>query len=58
VKTLASIFLLALAALLGGCAVAEQDAASVGTQLQDGLQGRGRIVPNDPMSDAFGADYR
>jgi hypothetical protein len=44
--------------LLGACAVAEQDVSGVGTQFQDGLQGRGRIVPNDPTSDAFGSEYR
>ncbi len=44
--------------MLGACAIAEQDAAGVSQQFQDGLQGRGRIVPNNPSSDAFGADYR
>lgn len=54
-----SIFLLFVAmAMFGGCTIAEQDATDVGNQLQDGLQGRGRIVPNDPMNDSFGADYQ
>lgn len=44
--------------MLGACAIAEQDAAGVSQQFQDGLQGRGRIVPNNPSSDAFGDDYR
>jgi len=43
---------------LGACAVSEQDGAGVGRQLQQGLQGQGRIVPNDPTSDSFGPDYR
>lgn len=44
--------------LLAGCAVAEQDASDVGQQFQDGIQGRGRIVPNDPTSDSFGNEFR
>lgn len=44
--------------LLGACSVADQSAADVGTQFQNGIQGRGQIVPNDPTSDSFGADYR
>jgi len=44
--------------LLGGCAVSEQSAEDVGAQFQEGIQGRGKIVPNAPMSDDFGPDYR
>ncbi len=44
--------------LLGACSVADQSAADVGTQFQDGLQGRGQIVPNNPTGDSFGSDYR
>lgn len=44
-------------AVLGGCAVAEQDATQVGDQFQRGLQGQGRIVPNDPTTDSFGSEY-
>lgn len=43
---------------LGACSVAEQDAAGVGQQFQNGIQGRGRIVPNDPTQDSFGSEYR
>jgi hypothetical protein len=50
-------FGLLAAALLGGCAVAEQDAGAVGDQFQRGLQGQGRIVPNDPTQDSFGSEY-
>ncbi|MDX2080418.1 MAG: hypothetical protein SFU53_06505 [Terrimicrobiaceae bacterium] len=50
--------LLIALSLLAGCAVAEQDAGEIGQQFQDGLQGRGRIVPNDPTSDSFGDEYR
>lgn len=48
---------LVAAVLLGGCALAEQDAAGVGNQFQEGIQGRGRIVPNDPTADSFGSEY-
>ena len=44
--------------LLGGCAVSEQSAEDVGGQFQNGIQGRGKIVPNHTMSDDFGPDYR
>ncbi|MBE2204510.1 MAG: hypothetical protein IAE94_09260 [Chthoniobacterales bacterium] len=43
---------------LNACSVTEQSASDVGNRFQDGLQGRGQIVPNDPTSDSFGADYR
>jgi hypothetical protein len=41
-----------------GCAVAESDGSEVGTQFQRGIQGQGKVVPNNPTSDSFGADYR
>jgi hypothetical protein len=44
--------------LLGGCAVSEQSAEDVGEKFQEGIQGRGKIVPNDTLSDDFGPDYR
>jgi len=43
---------------LGACSVAEQDASAVGQKFQEGIQGRGSIVPNDPTQDSFGAEYR
>lgn len=43
---------------LGACSIAEQDASAVGDRFQEGLSGRGQIVPNDPTSDSFGSDYR
>lgn len=47
-----------LAAVLGGCAVSEQSVGEVGDQLQNGLQGRGQIVDNNPTRDGFGSEYR
>ena len=44
--------------LLGGCAVSEQSAEDVSEKFQNGIQGRGKIVPNRTMSDDFGPDYR
>jgi protein involved in sex pheromone biosynthesis len=44
--------------LLSGCAISEQSAEDVGEQFQEGIQGRGKIVPNNALSDDFGPDYR
>lgn len=52
------LFSVVLLFTLGACSVAEQDASGVGQQFQNGLQGRGRIIPNDPTRDSFGPDYR
>jgi len=51
-------FGLVLLLTLGACSVSEQSAAGVGQQFQDGIQGRGRIIPNDPTQDSFGPEYR
>jgi hypothetical protein len=45
-------------AVLAGCAVSETTTEEVGQQFQRGIQGGGRIVPNDPTSDSFGNEYR
>ena len=57
VRCVTLFFGLLAMALIGGCAVAEQDASAVGDQFQRGLQGQGRIVPNNPTKDSFGSDY-
>lgn len=41
-----------------GCSIAERDMNEVGTQFQEGIQGRGRIVDNNPTQDSFGPDFR
>lgn len=46
-----------IAALLTGCAVSEQSVEDVGRQFEQGIQGRGQIVPNDPLRDDFGSEY-
>ena len=51
-------FSVVLVLTLNACSVADQGAAGVGQQFQNGLQGRGQIVPNDPTQDSFGPDYR
>jgi hypothetical protein len=43
--------------LLSGCAVSEQSVEDVGRKFEDGIQGRGQIVPNDPLRDDFGPEY-
>jgi hypothetical protein len=57
-KGLILFFGVAAVFLLASCSVAEQDAASVGQQFQNGIQGRGSIVPNNPTQDSFGPEYR
>lgn len=49
--------LLAAGLLVSGCSIAEQDATAVGDQFQRGIQGQGRIVPNDPTTDSFGPEF-
>jgi len=58
VKTV-SFFLACLCLLsVAGCVVADRDVSEVGTQLQDGLQGRGQIIQPDPTTDSFGQEFR
>ena len=49
--------LFAAVLLVTGCSIAEQDATAVGDQFQRGIQGQGRIVPNDPTTDSFGPEF-
>jgi hypothetical protein len=44
-------------ALLSGGAISEQSVEDVGSRFEQGLQGRGQIVPNDPLRDDFGPEY-
>jgi hypothetical protein len=44
--------------LLSACSVTGSSVDEVGSRLEEGLQGRGQIVPNDPVSDDFGPEYR
>jgi hypothetical protein len=46
-----------IAALLSGCAVTEESVEDVGRKFEEGIQGRGQIVPNDPLRDDFGREY-
>ncbi len=45
------------AIILTGCAFTETSTDEVGDQFQEGIQGRGQIVPNDPTNDGFGNEY-
>lgn len=56
-KYLASFLFVGLFACFTGCAVTEGSLEDVGGQLQQGLEGRGRIVPDNPTSDSFGPVY-
>ncbi|MFY8269524.1 MAG: hypothetical protein ACOVLK_09010 [Terrimicrobiaceae bacterium] len=47
-----------IALLLSGCAISERSMEDVGQQFEQGIQGRGQIVPNDPTTDDFGSEYR
>jgi hypothetical protein len=58
VRCMTLFFSLLLAAIvLTGCSIAEQNATDVGESFQRGIKGEGRIVPNNPTSDAFGPEY-
>jgi hypothetical protein len=57
-KSVFFILSLQILLLLGGCAISERSAEDVGEQFQEGIQGRGKIVPNQTLSDDFGPDYR
>ena len=46
-----------LLSLLSGCAISEQSVEDVGSRFEEGIQGRGQIVPNNPTSDIFGPEY-
>ncbi|MFY8216713.1 MAG: hypothetical protein ACOVMP_08955 [Chthoniobacterales bacterium] len=56
-KTALILCYLCVGILLGGCAVSETSTDDVGRQFQQGLQGGGQIVPNDPTSDSYGPEY-
>jgi hypothetical protein len=43
---------------LNACSVADRGASDVGQQFQDGIRGKGQIVPNNPTRDSFGPEYR
>jgi hypothetical protein len=58
VKNIALALLLAASTFLFGCAATETTVEDVGQQFTEGLQGRGRIVPNNPTSDNFGPIYQ
>ncbi len=58
VKSVILFFGLVVSVALAGCTIAEQDASGVGDQFQNGISGRGKIVPLDTTSDSFGSDYR
>jgi hypothetical protein len=47
-----------LALLLGACANTEPPIQQVGSKLERGLRGQGQIVPNDPLQDSFGQEFR
>ncbi|MFV0414805.1 MAG: hypothetical protein ACK5NG_00395 [Chthoniobacterales bacterium] len=43
---------------LFGCAANEYGLENVDDRVANGLQGRGRIVENNPTGDSFGPEYR
>ncbi len=51
-------FTLVLLLTFGACSATEDGATAVGQKFQDGIQGRGQIVPDHATSDSFGPDYR
>jgi hypothetical protein len=52
-------FLMLLAPVfLTSCAVSEQSVGEVGEKFQEGIQGRGTIIPHSATTDTFGPDFR
>ena len=47
-----------LSLFLSACSVTESSVDEVGSRFEEGIQGRGQIVPNKTDSDDFGPDYR
>ena len=53
------LYLAALAAvILSGCAIARDTETDVGTSLQQGLRGQGRLISPDQTTDSFGPEYQ
>lgn len=57
-KILWFFLVLILVGVITGCSVTEQTPEDIENKVQEGLTGRGKIVPNTPMSDSFGPSYR
>ena len=52
-------FLMILAPFfLTSCAVSEQSVGEVGEKFQEGIQGRGTIIPHSATTDTFGPEFR
>jgi hypothetical protein len=51
-------FFTACLLFLGACANTELQVDQVGSKLERGLRGQGQIVPNDPLKDSFGEEFR
>ena len=47
-----------MAVFLGACANTDRPLDEVGSKLERGLRGQGQIVPNDPLKDSFGQEFR
>jgi PBP1b-binding outer membrane lipoprotein LpoB len=45
------------AVFFNGCVATESSVERAGFQIEQGLTGRGQIVPNNPMRDSFGSNY-
>jgi hypothetical protein len=43
---------------LNSCAVSEQSVGEVGEKFQEGIQGRGTIIPHSATTDTFGPEFR
>jgi hypothetical protein len=55
VKWLLTIFQAALVVLLAGCAITEQTPEDVSQKFQEGIQGKGHLVPSDQFDQNRGA---
>jgi outer membrane biogenesis lipoprotein LolB len=53
-----TFFLLLVPFFLTGCAITEQSVEDVSQQFQQGIQGQGKVISNNPASDSFGSENR
>lgn len=58
VKPIMKFLSIGMLCSLFGCAANEYGLENVDDRVANGLQGRGRIVENNPTGDSFGPEYR
>jgi hypothetical protein len=57
-KSVIFFLMLLVPVFLNSCAVSEQSVGEVGEKFQEGIQGRGTIIPHNATTDTFGPEFR